>query len=91
MFTQPDIIYDYIYPKIKTIKSQELDKLYNFFSDVKVLPYEEIERSFSSESFSSDYELTFASENIKKQIKDFNMKYRFVLAFPNMKVEINPG
>ena len=91
MFTQPDIIYDYIYPKIKgkTIKSQELDKLYNFFSDVKVLPYEEIERSFSRESFSSDYELTFASENIKKQIKDFNMKYRFVLAFPNMKVEIN--
>jgi len=91
MFTHPDIIYDYIYPKIKgkTIKSQELNKLYNFFSDVKVLPYEEIERSFSSETFSSEYELNFTSEKIKRQMEDFNMKYRFVLAFPNMKVEIN--
>jgi len=91
MFTHPDIIYDYIYPKIKgkTIKSQELNKLYNFFSDVKVLPYEEIERSFSSETFSSEYELNFTSEKIKRQMEDFNMKYRFVLAFPNMRIEIN--
>lgn len=91
MFTHPDIIYDYIYPKIKgkIIKSNELNTLYNFFSDVKVLPYEEIERSFSSETFSSDYELTYTSEKIKRQIKDFDMKYRFVLSFPNMKVYIN--
>ena len=91
MFTHPDIIYDYIYPKIKgkIINSQELNALYNFFSDVKVLPYEEIERSFSSETFSSDYELTYTSEKIKRQIKEFDMKYRFVLSFPNMKVDIN--
>ena len=91
MFTHPDIIYEYIYPKIKgkIIKSQELNKLYNFFSDVKVLPYEEVERSFSSETFSSEYELTYTSEKIKRQMKDFNMKYKFVLAFPNMRIEIN--
>ena len=44
MFTKKGIIYDYIYPKIKDniIKSPELNNLYDFFSNVEVLPFEEI-------------------------------------------------
>jgi len=91
MFTHSDIIYDYIYPKIKNsfIKSPELNKLYDFLSNVDVLDYEVIENSISSEKFSSYHELTFTSENIKQKLYDLNIKYRFVLAFPNSKVEIN--
>ena len=79
MFTEPDIIFDYIYPRIKgnIIRSPELNKLYNFFKKVEIIQYEELSESFSEEKFSSQYELLYTSETIKKKIKEYNLKYSY--------------
>jgi len=91
MFTKKGIIYDYIYPKIKgnIIKSPELNKLYDFFSNVDPLPFEEISISFSQEKFKADYSLSYTSENIKKKIEKYNMKYSFILKFNNYTINVN--
>tara|TARA_Y100000590_G_C15693541_1_gene1004302 strand:+ start:248 stop:1300 length:1053 start_codon:yes stop_codon:yes gene_type:complete len=91
MFTKKGIIYDYIYPKIKgsIIKSPELNKLYDFFSNVEILRFEEIITSFSEEKFKADYELSYTSENIKEKIKNYTMKYSFILKFNNYTINVN--
>ena len=93
MFTQNtlDIIYDHIYPRIKgnILKSPELNKLYEFFCDVDLLSYDEIDSSFSEEKFRADYELEFASENIKNEIEKYNLKYSYTLQFDDIIVTIN--
>tara|TARA_B110000879_G_scaffold191802_1_gene257281 strand:+ start:446 stop:1513 length:1068 start_codon:yes stop_codon:yes gene_type:complete len=93
MFTQNtlDIIYDHIYPRIKgnILKSPELNKLYEFFCEVDLLSYDEIDSSFSEEKFRSDYELEFASENIKNEIEKYNLKYSYTLQFDDIIVTIN--
>lgn len=91
MFTEPDIIFDYIYPRIKgnIIRSPELNKLYNFFKKVEVIQYEELSESFSEEKFSSQYELLYTSETIKKKIKEYNLKYSYQLRFNNSLIDIN--
>jgi hypothetical protein len=93
MFTpeEDSIIYDHIYPKIKgdILKSPELNKLYEFFCDIELLSYDEIDSSFSEEKFKVDYELQFASENIKHEIENFHLKYSYTLRFDDIIVTIN--
>ena len=93
MFTpeEDSIIYDYIYPKIKgdILKSPELNKLYDFLCDIELLSYDEIDSSFSEEKFKADYELQFASENIKHEIENFHLKYSYTLRFDDIIVSIN--
>ena len=91
MFTKKGIIYDYIYPRIKDniIKSPELNNLYDFFSNVEVLPFEEISTSFFKEKFKAKYELSYASENIKEKIQNYTMKYSFILKFSSYIITVN--
>lgn len=91
MFTKKGIIYDYIYPKIKDniIKSPELNNLYDFFSNVEVLPFEEISTSFFKEKFKAKYELSYTSENIKEKIQNYTMKYSFILKFSSYIITVN--
>ena len=62
MFTKKGIIYDYIYPRIKDniIKSPELNNLYDFFSNVEVLPFEEISTSFFTHFYLLFYTYKYA-------------------------------
>jgi hypothetical protein len=91
MFTQKDIIYDYIYPKIRKniIISPELNKLYDFFSNIDILAFKEISTSFTQENFNSEYELSYASDIIKQKIEKYNMKYSFVMDFNSYLVNVN--
>ena len=91
MFTKNGIIFDHIYPRIKgsIIKSPELNKLYNFFKGVEILPFEEISSSFSEEKFKNEYELSYASKNIKDKIEKYNLKYTYVLKFTNNIITLN--
>ena len=64
MFKESDIIFNNIYPYVKKdiLKSIELNRLYRFFKNVKVIPYKIVSKGMNSESFQSSEELFFASE-----------------------------
>ena len=91
MFTKKGIIYDYIYPKIQgdIIKSPELNKLYDFFKNNTILQYKDNPLSLSNELFTSDYELVYASENIRKKIQNYDIKYSFTMEFNHSLVSVN--
>ena len=91
MFTMEDILYDYIYPKIKDtiIESPELNKLYDHFSSVDILPFKENSKSFSQVKFKSEYELSYISKDIQKKIEKYNTKYSVILNMDNYTICIN--
>lgn len=85
MFKESDIIFNNIYPYVKKdiLKSNELNRLYTFFKNVKVIPYEIVSKEMTSESFQSSDELFFASEKIKNSMHQYNIKYSYDLSFLN--------
>lgn len=91
MYTLHEIMFDYIYPKIKDNKNDtiEINKLYDFFNSIDLLQYEESDLSLKKEKFVSDHRLDFISEIIEKKIEENNTKYSFVLNFDGFRVCVN--